>query len=111
MLTAAMLLSGCGSSSGSNGSSASSEGGNVITAYASEPQKTFIPGNINETGGGKPADMMFARLVSFDDNGKASNEIAESVTPNENATEYTIKLKDWKFSNGDPVKAENFTKA
>lgn len=108
---AAMLLSGCGSSNSGDSTTAGGSGSSYILAYASEPQKTFIPGNINETGGGKPADMMFARLVSFDDNGKASNEIAESVTPNENATEYTIKLKDWKFSNGDPVKAENFTKA
>ena len=103
---AAMMLSGCGSSSSS--SSASS---NIITAYASEPQKTFIPGNINETGGGKPADLMFARLVSFDAKGNSSNEIADSITPNDDATEYTIKLKDWKFANGDTVKAENFTKA
>lgn len=103
---AAMMLSGCGSSSSS--SSASS---NIITAYASEPQKTFIPGNINETGGGKPADLMFARLVSFDAKGNPSNEIAESITPNDDSTEYTIKLKDWKFANGDTVKAENFTKA
>ena len=107
---AAMLFSGCGSSN-SGDTAAKSSGSDYILAYASEPQKTFIPGNINETGGGKPADMMFSRLVSFDDNGKASNEIAYSVTPNADATEYTIKLKDWKFSNGDPVKAENFTKA
>ncbi len=103
---AAMMLSGCGSSSSSSSSSS-----NIITAYASEPQKTFIPGNINETGGGKPADLMFARLVSFDAKGNPSNEIAESITPNDDATEYTIKLKDWKFANGDTVKAENFTKA
>ncbi|NMN01409.1 peptide ABC transporter substrate-binding protein [Bifidobacterium panos] len=104
---AAMMLSGCGSSS----SSSSSASSNIITAYASEPQKTFIPGNINETGGGKPADLMFARLVSFDAKGNPSNEIAESITPNADSTEYTIKLKDWKFANGDTVKAENFTKA
>ena len=103
---AAMMLSGCGSSS-----SSSSASNNIITAYASEPQKTFIPGNINETGGGKPADLMFARLVSFDAKGNSSNEIADSITPNDDATEYTIKLKDWKFANGDTVKAENFTKA
>ena len=104
---ALMMLSGCGSS----GTSESASDSNIITAYNSEPQKTFIPGNINETGGGKPADLMFARLVSFDAKGNPSNEIADSITPNDDATEYTIKLKDWKFANGDTVKAENFTKA
>lgn len=105
---AATMLGGCGSSAGS---STADGGENVINAYASEPQKNFIPANINETGGGKPADMMFARLVSFDNKGNASNEIAESIEANDDATVYTIKLKDWKFSNGDTVKAENFTKA
>ena len=102
---AAMMLSGCGSSSSSSSDS------NIITAYNSEPQKNLIPSNINETGGGKPADMMFARLVSFDAKGNPSNEIADSITPNSDATQYTIKIKDWKFSNGQTVKAENFTKA
>ena len=103
---AAMMLGGCGAG---NGSSSASD--NIITAYNSEPQKNLIPGNINETGGGKPADLLFARLVSFDAKGNASNEIAESITPNADATQYTIKLKDWKFANGQTVKAENFTKA
>lgn len=103
---AAMMLGGCGAG---NGSSSASD--NIITAYNSEPQKNLIPGNINETGGGKPADLLFARLVSFDAKGNASNEIAKSITPNADATQYTIKLKDWKFANGQTVKAENFTKA
>ena len=107
----AMLLSGCGSSN--NNSSASADGGKVIiNAYASEPQNPLIPGNTNETGGGKPGDLLFARLVSFDAKGNASNEVAESITPNENATQYTIKLKSgWKFTDGTPVTAESFTKA
>ena len=102
---AAMMLSGCGSSSSSSSDS------NIITAYNSEPQKNLIPSNINETGGGKPADLLFARLVSFDAKGNPSNEIADSITPNKDATQYTIKIKDWKFANGQTVKAENFTKA
>ncbi|RSX54211.1 ABC transporter substrate-binding protein [Bifidobacterium goeldii] len=106
----AMLLSGCGSS---NSNTASSDNGKmIITSYASEPQNPLIPGNTNETGGGKPGDLLFARLVSFDAKGNASNEVAESITPNENATQYTIKIKSgWKFTDGTPVTAESFTKA
>ncbi|MBT1172163.1 ABC transporter substrate-binding protein [Bifidobacterium sp. MA2] len=107
----ATLMGGCGSSSSTN--SASTDGGKmIITSYASEPQNPLIPGNTNETGGGKPGDLLFARLVSFDAKGNASNEVAESITPNDDATQYTIKLKDgWKFTDGTPVTAESFTKA
>ena len=88
----AMLLSACGGSN-SNAASGDTAGSNIITAYNSEPQNPLIPGNTNETGGGKPGDLLFSRLVSFDKDGKASNEVAESITPNDDATQYTIKIK------------------
>ena len=104
----ATMLGGCGSSNSAD----TAASGNIITAYASEPQNPLVPGNTNETGGSKPGDLLFARLVSFDAKGNASNEVAESITPNDNATRYTIKLKDgWKFTDGTPVTAESFTKA
>ena len=104
----ATMLGGCGSSNSAD----TAASGNIITAYASEPQNPLVPGNTNETGGDKPGDLLFARLVSFDAKGNASNEVAESITPNDNATRYTIKLKDgWKFTDGTPVTAESFTKA
>ena len=102
-----MLLSGCGASN-----DAASDGGNIITAYNSEPQNPLIPGNTNETGGGKPIDLLFSRLISFDAKGNASNEVAESIEANADATQYTIKLKKgWKFTDGTPVTAESFTQA
>ena len=107
----AMLLSACGGSN-SNAASGDTAGSNIITAYNSEPQNPLIPGNTNETGGGRPVDLLFSRLVSFDKDGKASNEVAESITPNDDATQYTIKIKSgWKFTDGTPVTAESFTKA
>ena len=66
----AMLLSACGGSN-SNAASGDTAGSNIITAYNSEPQNPLIPGNTNETGGGKPVDLLFSRLVSFDKDGKA----------------------------------------
>ena len=106
----AMVLSGCGSSNGS--SSGTEAGKDIVTVYASEPQNPLIPGNTNETGGGKPGSLIFALLVSFDAKGNAQNEVAESITPNADATQYTIKLKSgWKFTDGTPVTAESFTKA
>lgn len=73
-----MLLSGCGSS---NGSDTAAEGANIITAYNSEPQHPLIPGNTNETGGGKPVDLLFSRLISFDAKGNASNEGLSPLPP------------------------------
>ncbi len=102
-----MLLSGCGASNDT-----ASDSGNIITAYASEPQNPLIPGNTNETGGGKPIDLLFSRLISFDAQGNASNEVAESIEANSDATQYTIKIKSgWKFTDGTAVTAESFTKA
>lgn len=107
----AMLLSACGGSN-SNAASGDTAGSNIITAYNSEPQNPLIPGNTNETGGGKPVDLLFSRLVSFDKDGKASNEVAESITPNDDATQYTIKIKSgWKFTDGTPVTAHSFVNA
>lgn len=107
----AMLLSACGGSN-SNAASGDTAGSNIITAYNSEPQNPLIPGNTNETGGGKPVDLLFSRLVSFDKDGKASNEVAESITPNDDATQYTIKIKSgWKFTDGTPVTAHSFVDA
>ncbi|MDU5900220.1 MAG: ABC transporter substrate-binding protein, partial [Bifidobacterium sp.] len=103
----AVPLAGCGSS-GSDSPSAA----NVITAFNAEPANPLIPGDTNESGGGRPIDLLFAGLISFDNDGKAHNEVAESITANDDASQYDIKLKSgWKFTDGTPVTAESFTKA
>ena len=58
-----MLLSGCG---GSGDASNNASGGNILTAYNSEPQNALIPGDTNETGGGKVGQLLFANLVRYD---------------------------------------------
>ena len=104
--TLGMLLSGCG------GSGSTASAGNVITAFNSEPQNALIPGDTNETGGGKVGQLLFANLVRYDSKGKTQMEVADSIEPNKDATQYTIKLKDgWKFTDGTPVTAESFTKS
>ena len=104
-----MLLSGCG---GSGDASNNASGGNIITAYNSEPQNALIPGDTNETGGGKVGQLLFANLVRYDSKGNTKMEVAESIEPNKDATQYTVKLKDgWKFTDGTPVTAESFTKS
>lgn len=106
-----LALAGCSTGGGDKGGD-NSGGGGIITANGSEPQNPLIPTNTNETGGGKIIDALFAGLVSYGADGAASNEVAESIEPNEDASEFTIKLReDAKFSDGTPVKAESFVKA
>ena len=108
-----MLLSvaACGSSSDGN---ASSDNGSasLISVNNSEPQNGLIPTDTNEMGGGKVIRYLFEGLVSFDAKGKQHLEVAESITPNDDATKYTIKLKKgWKFTNGEAVTAKSFADA
>ncbi|MDF7663684.1 ABC transporter substrate-binding protein [Bifidobacterium sp. ESL0763] len=103
------MLAGCGQAKGE-----AEQGGdtNVITAYDTEPQSPLVPGDTNETGGGKPIGLLFSELVRFDQSGKAVNEVAESISPDASLTTYTIKLKPgFKFSDGTPVTAKSFTRA
>lgn len=105
----AMLLGGCGSSA----KNAQTNGGKVIiTVSNSEPQNELVPGNINENAGGRPAMLVNSTLVTFDEKGNPVNEDAESITPNADATQYTVKVKkEKKFSDGTPITAESFVKA
>lgn len=105
----AMLLGGCGSSA----KSAQTNGGKVIiTVSNSEPQNELVPGNINENAGARPAMLVNSTLVTFDEKGNPVNEDAESITPNADATQYTVKVKkEKKFSDGTPITAESFVKA
>lgn len=84
----------------------------IISAFVSEPQNGLIPGNTNESGGGVVVTQLFSNLVAFDEKGDSKLEVAESITPNDDNTEFDIKLKDgWKFSDGTAVTASSFTRA
>jgi len=111
-LAAAGSLALAGCASGGNGDAAAGgSGGGIITANGSEPQNPLIPTNTNEVGGGKILDSIFAGLVYYAADGSAHNDLAESIE-SDDATNYTIKIReDAKFSDGTPVKAENFVKA
>lgn len=107
----AMLTSiaACGSSSSDDTASNGSDSTSLISVNNSEPQNGLIPSDTNEMGGGKVIRYLFEGLVSFDAKGKQHLEVAESITPNEDATTYTIKLKKgWKFTNGEAVTAHSF---
>ena len=111
----ALTLGACGGSGGSGSSAQGSNGGSsnaVISVFNPEPANPLIPSMTNEVGGGNPIDVMFSKLVRFDDKGKPVNEIAKQIKANEDNTQYTVTINDgWKFSDGTPVTAQSFTKA
>nr|WP_026181976.1 ABC transporter substrate-binding protein [Alloscardovia criceti] len=109
---AVMALGACGASSSSSSSSSSASTDAVITAFGTEPENALIPANTNENSGGRVVDLLFAGLVGFDNDGNAKNEVAKSITPNDDNTKFDIELNDgWTFTDGTKVTSESFTKA
>ncbi|WP_378742580.1 ABC transporter substrate-binding protein [Nocardia brasiliensis] len=92
-------------------SSDDSAGADIVTTGGGEPQNPLVPTNTNENMGGRVVDRLFAGLKYYDSNGKAHNEMAESIETNDRKN-YRITIKpDWKFSDGTPVKAKSFVDA
>lgn len=100
-----LVLAACGGGGDDSGSTDS-----VITNFSTEPQNPLIPTSTNETGGGRAIDLLFAGLVSYQKDGSSVNEVAESIESEDNVT-WTVKLKDWEFSDGTPVTASSFVDA
>lgn len=107
-----LTLAACGGGSDSDGGSGGG-GGNksVITVYGTNPQNPLIPTATNEVGGGDPLQNIFSGLTAYNSDGSIVNEVADSIEPNADKTLWTVKLKDWKFTDGTPVTAESFVKA
>lgn len=100
------MIVACGSGSGGTDG-----GDSVVTVNGSEPQNPLIPSNTNENGGGRIVDRLFAGLKSYDAEGNATNEVAESIDTTDNV-KYDIKIKpDWTFTDGTPVTSKSFVDA
>lgn len=108
--TLPLTLAACGGDN-SGSTTASGSGDGIIVVNGSEPQNPLIPANTNETGGGRIVDSLYSGLVYYDGDGEAQNELAESIEPNDDNTEFTVKLKESTFSDGSPVTANNFVDA
>ena len=105
----ALTLSGC--AGGATAPAASGDATAIITANGSEPQNPLIPTNTNEVGGGKILDSIFAGLVYYDAKGAPVNDVAESITTDDNIT-YTITIKSGlTFTNDEPVNSDSFVDA
>lgn len=111
-----LALAACSSDSDPEATTSATGGGTtdgtaIVYANGSEPQNPLVPGNTNETGGGKIIDQVFAGLVYYDATGAAHNEVAESIVADD-PQNFTITLEDgWTFTNGEPVTANSFVDA
>ncbi|ATL69529.1 peptide ABC transporter substrate-binding protein [Nocardia terpenica] len=104
LLATSLGLAGC-----------SSDGGDAASGYVlangGEPQNPLTTANFNDNYAGRVVDRLFAGLKYYDADGKAHNEMAQSIqTPDR--INYTITIKpDWKFTDGTTVTAKSFVDA
>ena len=102
-----LTLAACGSSD----TKSSSGGSDIISAYDTEPQNPLVPSSTNEVGGGHIIDQLWAGLVAYKSDGSTVNEVAKSITSDDDKV-WTVKLNTgWKFSDGTPVTSKNFVDA
>jgi len=99
----ALIVTGCGGQSGS------SQGSDQVIRFnvGAEPQ-TLDPAKATGLPDATIINAMFEGLTRYDASGKPSPGIAESWTISPDGLTYTFKLRDAKWSNGDPVTAQNF---
>lgn len=84
----------------------------MITVNAIEPRTGLTPGGAGDAGGFRILSTLLAGLITYDEHGDPVNEVAESITANDDATMFTVTLRDgWTFTDGTPVTATSFTNA
>lgn len=104
------MLAGCGSAGGASDAQATRD--SAITVNGTEPTKGLIPSNTNDMAGWRIVSLIYDGLVTFDDSGNLEYVEAKSITPNKDATEYTIALKpDLRFSDGEKITASTYAKS
>lgn len=104
-------LAACGSGSDSDGGNASGDGGGEITVRGCNPENPLVPGNTAEVCGGDPIDVSTAKLIHYKtEDASPEMDIAESIETEDNQN-FTVTLKDYKFSDGTEVTASSFVDA
>lgn len=104
------LLSGCGgfSDSKNNEQNSGSNSQKILKVAVQEDLPTFDPAKIEDNQSSFVGELTYSTLYKIGDDGKPVPMVAEKYDVNENSTVYTFKLKDTKWSNGDPVTAGDF---
>ena len=106
-----MALAGCGAGSSSSSSTADSTT-ETISVNNVEPAANLLPGNTDDMAGWKVVTQLFEGLVTFSDKGELVYADAKSITPNSDASQYTVVLRDGlQFSDGEKITANTYAKA
>lgn len=105
-------LTACASTGNTKTESKGVDSSAIITVNSVEPTGELLPGNVSDTASWKIATQLFDGLVTFTNKGELVLDEAESITPNEDASVYTIKLKKGlQFSNGEAITAQTYARA
>ncbi|MCM1975445.1 MULTISPECIES: ABC transporter substrate-binding protein [Streptomyces] len=105
----ALAATACGGGDDDGGSGGDTSA--VLSASWGDPQNPLEPANTNEVQGGKVLDMVFRGLKRYNpETGAAEDMLAESIETSDSQN-FTIKIKDWTFSNGEKVTADSFVNA
>jgi oligopeptide transport system substrate-binding protein len=106
-----IVAAACGSGSGTSGSptTAAGKAGGVFRVPIGEPS-AIDPYNTRESEGTSVNKALFVGLVTFDGNKelKMKPGVATEWNANDDCTQWTFKLRQSTFSNGEPVTAESF---
>lgn len=109
LLSAVIAMGGLSDCSSNN---AEENAVNRVTINGEEPARGLIPAAADDDAGIKVIDLLFAGLVTYDEQGKVVNDVAREITDSPDHKTWTIQMNtDRKFSNGTPVLAKNYVRA
>ncbi|POB10902.1 ABC transporter substrate-binding protein [Sulfobacillus sp. hq2] len=117
VLSASMLLAGCGTTTTTSPSSAVSKpqyGGTVVMALPADSNITWyfplMNGLQDSLYNGWVQSFMYKGLLTYNNNGSInySRSIVSSIKPNANGTQFVVTMNPkYKWSNGHPVTAQD----
>jgi len=112
LVSMSLLAAACSSdddSTDTSGGSTEEQAGGVFRIPIGEPS-VIDPYNARESEGTSVTKPLFVGLVTYDGNAelKMRPGVATEWTTNDDCTQWTFKLRQSQFSNGEPVTAESF---
>ena len=111
-LSIVALLAGCGSVEAKDSQQEVTSADKVVSVNITEPSNGLLPSDTSDMAGWKIVSQLYDGLVTFDAEGNETLVEAESITPNDDASEYTIVLKpNLTFSNGEKITADTYAKS
>jgi len=106
LIVGAVGMAGCGKKEPAGDQA--KEPAQVIRYHGHSEPETMDPAKMTGLPEGTIANALFDMLTRYDANSQPQAAAAESWTVSTDGLVYTFKLRDAKWSNGDPVTAEDF---